>query len=76
MQRAKMVFYRGIRACPWAKELYMLAFEYLEPVMGEPELRGVYETLGEKELRVHVEFGGFQEMIEANGDNAGGDQQA
>ena len=55
-ERAKMVFWRGVRACPWAKDLYMLAFEHLrdDNTMGEVDLRGVYELLGEKELRVHI----------------------
>lgn len=55
-QRAKMVFWRGLKACPWAKDLYMLAFEHLraEQAMSEADLRGIYELLGEKELRVHV----------------------
>ena len=74
LHRAKRVFYRGIRACPWVKELYLLAFEYLssscrddgEQVvaaaggggggMSEAELRGLYDLLGEKELRVHVDM--------------------
>ena len=57
-QRAKTVFWRGLKACPWAKDLYTLAFEYLrdEKIMDEVDLRGVYELLGEKELRVHVEL--------------------
>ena len=55
-ERAKMVFWRGLRACPWAKDLHMLAFEYLggETGMDEADLRGIYELLGEKELRRHV----------------------
>ena len=55
-ERAKMVFWRALRACPWAKDLYMLAFEYLsgEKGMEEADLRGIYELLGEKELRRHV----------------------
>ena len=33
----------------------MLAFEYLDDeVMDEAGLRGIYELLGRKELRVHV----------------------
>ena len=33
----------------------MLAFEYLrDEVMDEAGLRGIYELLGQKELRVHV----------------------
>ena len=56
VERAKTVFWRGLRACPWAKDLYMLAFEYLsgEKGMEEADLRGIYELLGEKELRRHV----------------------
>lgn len=52
--RAKFVYWRGIRACPWAKELYLLAFEHLRSVMGDAEFWGIYELMGEKELRVHV----------------------
>ncbi|KAL9100835.1 MAG: hypothetical protein Q9163_003846, partial [Psora crenata] len=56
-QRAKAVFYRGIRACPWVKELYMLAFEYLrDEAMSKSELRSVYELLSEKELRLHIDL--------------------
>ena len=56
MERAMTVFWRGLRACPWAKDLYMLAFEHLrgQKAMSEADLRGIYELLGEKELRVHV----------------------
>ncbi|KAL8707971.1 MAG: hypothetical protein Q9225_007675 [Loekoesia sp. 1 TL-2023] len=39
LKRAREVFYRAVRACPWVKELYMLAFEYLGEEMGEGELR-------------------------------------
>lgn len=62
-ERAKAVFWRGLRACPWAKDLYMLAFEHLrgERAMGEADLRGIYELLGKKELRVHV---GSEEFFE------------
>lgn len=56
MERAKGVFWRGLRACPWAKDLYMLAFERLkgQKVLSEADTRGIYELLGENELRVHV----------------------
>ncbi|KAI9789548.1 MAG: hypothetical protein M1816_005955 [Peltula sp. TS41687] len=50
------VFYNGIRACPWAKGLYLLAFQYLAPYMDEEELRRVYEVMREKELRIRVEL--------------------
>ena len=63
--RAKTVFWRGIRACPWAKDLYMLAFEHLRSgkMMGEADLRGIYELLGKKELRVHV---GLEDMLQGS----------
>ncbi|PLB50123.1 DUF1740-domain-containing protein [Aspergillus steynii IBT 23096] len=68
--RAKDVFYRGMRACPWAKELVMLAFSHLradlvrdlssssrqDEGMGFDELRRVYNVLVEKELRIHVDI--------------------
>ncbi|KAE8147489.1 NRDE-2, necessary for RNA interference-domain-containing protein [Aspergillus avenaceus] len=71
IRRAKEVFYRGMRACPWSKDLVMLAFSHLRadvveeryPVasrrgdgMGFLELRNVYNVLVEKELRIHVEI--------------------
>ena len=52
--RAKAVYWRAVRACPWVKELYLLAFEYLGEAMGEEELRGIDEMMEEKGLRVHV----------------------
>ncbi|PGG96382.1 hypothetical protein AJ80_09837 [Polytolypa hystricis UAMH7299] len=57
-ERARDVFYRAIRACPWAKELVMLAFRErgLRKRMGQEELRKVWNVLVEKELRVHVDL--------------------
>ena len=54
MQKAKTVFYRAVRACPWVKELYLLPFEYLKTVMPVEEAKGIYEMVVEKELRVFV----------------------
>lgn len=65
IRRAKDVFYRGMRACPWSKELVMLAFSHLradllgerrDEGMGFDELRRVYNVLVEKELRIHVDI--------------------
>ena len=49
------VFWRAVKACPWAKEMYLLAFEYLRGAggLGDEELRGIYELMIEKELRIH-----------------------
>ena len=55
------MYWRAVRACPWVKEVYLLAFEYLgEEGMGEEELRGVYEMMEEKGVRVHV---GIEEFL-------------
>ncbi|GMG51714.1 unnamed protein product [Aspergillus oryzae var. brunneus] len=71
INRAKDVFYRGMRACPWSKELIMLAFSHLRADiiqerypgasrkgdgMNFLELRSVYNVLIEKELRIHVDI--------------------
>lgn len=61
LKKAKSVFYRGVKACPWAKELYMIAFEYLRTVMDESELTGLYELMVERELRIHL---GLEEIID------------
>lgn len=75
IQRAKDVFYRGMRACPWSKELIMLAFTHLRTDavrqrygdtgqgMGFDELRWVYNVLVEKELRIHVDVEGMLDDI-------------
>lgn len=39
IEAAKAVFYRAIRACPWSKELIMLAFEHLRDDLIPEELR-------------------------------------
>ncbi|KAL2038659.1 hypothetical protein N7G274_008707 [Stereocaulon virgatum] len=54
--KAKAVFWRGVRACPWVKDMYLLAFEYLREEMDDGDLRGVYELMEEKGIRIHVAF--------------------
>lgn len=56
--RAKDVFYRSVRACPWAKELVLLAFREpgLRGNMDMQELKKVWNVLVEKELRIHVDL--------------------
>ena len=55
---AKNVFWRAIKACPWVKEVYMLAFVHLsgEGGFSGDELRSIYELMTEKELRIHVKL--------------------
>lgn len=64
--KAKSVFWRAIKACPWAKALYMLAFQHLRGNNGltDDELRGVYELMGEKEIRIHVSLDETFEAIQ------------
>ena len=52
------IFYRGMRACPWAKEFYMLAFteSKLRDAIGFTGLRSIYETMVEKGIRIHVDL--------------------
>lgn len=65
LRRATAVFYRSMRACPWSKELIMLAFHHLRAPVGAQtseggiafyELCDLYNVLVEKGLRVHVDM--------------------
>jgi hypothetical protein len=51
---AKGVFYRALGACPMAKGVYIEAFGTLVKDMGSAGLKGVYETMVNKGVRVHV----------------------
>lgn len=67
-KKAKEVYWRGIRACPWAKDLYMLAFDCERKAgigMGEVELRGVIEMMERKELRIHMGIDDIKERLMA-----------
>ncbi|KAI9783090.1 MAG: hypothetical protein M1839_004259 [Geoglossum umbratile] len=55
IDKAKAVFYRGLKGCPWSKVFAFLAFKQLRN-MGFDELRNIYRVLGEKELRIHVDL--------------------
>ncbi|CAI7678554.1 unnamed protein product [Penicillium pancosmium] len=75
---AKAVFYRAIRACPWSKQLFMLAFQYLQhdkirhiiPINSNAtgflfdDLRQLYYAMTEKQLRIHVDIeDGIQALL-------------
>ncbi|KAI9207904.1 NRDE-2, necessary for RNA interference-domain-containing protein [Polychytrium aggregatum] len=51
-KRAKLVFFRAIRNCPWSKDLYGLAFRLLYPTFDRDELEEVQKLMEEKELRI------------------------
>jgi len=54
--QAKDVWYRALRACPWAKELYMIGFEKMSDMLPFSELKSIWRIMGEKDLRVHVDL--------------------
>lgn len=56
VKRAKDVFYRGISACPWIKDICLLAFDYLHDVpdaMSEAEITGIYHVMERKGMRLY-----------------------
>lgn len=53
-RKAREVFFRGMRACPWAKEFIMTAFTEVGG-LGTEDKVAIYRVLMEKELRVHVD---------------------
>lgn len=59
--KAKEVFYRALRNCPWSKEVMMEAFGTLANDMTAAELRSVYDTMSSKGMRIHTELEDFLE---------------
>ena len=55
-KKARAVWWRGVQACPWAKALWLMGFQELRDEMPTEELRGLYEMMIEKELRLHVDL--------------------
>jgi len=63
--QVKEIWYRALRACPWAKELYLIGFEKLSRIIDFTELRSTWKIMGEKGLRVHVDLEDqFEEVAE------------
>ncbi|KAF3913128.1 hypothetical protein AA313_de0202268 [Arthrobotrys entomopaga] len=59
--RAKDVFFRAVRACPWSKDIILSGFKWLRSILDFGEMRKVYGVMQEKELRVHVDV---EELLE------------
>ncbi|KAF4932040.1 Protein NRDE2-like protein [Colletotrichum viniferum] len=57
--KAKEVFFRGLRHCPWSKDLALEAYTTLINVMDEFDLRSVFNTMTSKGLRIHVDLEEF-----------------
>ncbi len=55
-QRAKDVFYAGVRNLPWCKDFMMMAFTEAIELFSEEEMWRVYMVLQEKELRLYTEL--------------------
>jgi hypothetical protein len=51
LSKAKRLFYRGIRECPWAKDLYLIPFIYLRKEFSIEELNDIVQLMEEKEIR-------------------------
>ncbi|KAI7885758.1 DUF1740-domain-containing protein [Lichtheimia hyalospora FSU 10163] len=52
MDRAKSLYYRAVRACPWSKELYLLGIRVLSRQLSEKELHEMVSLMMEKEIRM------------------------
>ncbi|KAK8932564.1 hypothetical protein H634G_06222 [Metarhizium anisopliae BRIP 53293] len=59
--KVKDLFYRGLRHCPWSKDIMMEAFCTLIRDMKSDELRSVYNTMTGKGLRLHLDMDEFVE---------------
>jgi len=57
-QNVKDVFYASIRACPWSKDLYMLAFQEqrLRDMLGFAQLQTIYQSMLDRGLRLRVDI--------------------
>ncbi len=63
--KAKDVFYRALRHCPWSKDILMEAFVTRARDMKSDELRSVYNMMTAKGLRGHVDLEEFLETRKA-----------
>ncbi|CAO3697494.1 unnamed protein product [Rhizopus microsporus] len=54
IERAKGLFYRSLRECPWSKELYIIGIEQFEKIMDDKELNELASLMLEKEIRLRT----------------------
>ncbi|KAF5018499.1 hypothetical protein F66182_9504 [Fusarium sp. NRRL 66182] len=62
--KAKDILFRALRHCPWSKDVMMEAFLTVNQDMDPSELKGMFETMTSKGLRVHVDLDEFLERRE------------
>ncbi|KAK4511241.1 uncharacterized protein ATC70_012455 [Mucor velutinosus] len=53
-QKARSLFYRSVRECPWSKELYMLGVKSFGANMDEKEANELISLMMEKEIRLRI----------------------
>ncbi|KAG0944610.1 hypothetical protein G6F29_004478 [Rhizopus arrhizus] len=52
IEKAKALFYRSLRDCPWSKELYLLGINSFKQTMDNKELNELASLMIEKEIRL------------------------
>ncbi|RGP67801.1 hypothetical protein FLONG3_8420 [Fusarium longipes] len=57
--KSKDILFRALRHCPWSKDVMMEAFLTLNRDMDSSELKGIFDTMTAKGLRVHVDLEEF-----------------
>ncbi|KAL1762021.1 NRDE-2, necessary for RNA interference-domain-containing protein [Schizophyllum commune] len=77
-QSAKRLLYRAVRECPFAKELYMMAFDALRPAYNARELAELGDLMAERDIRMRrgldeIEVGGAEESSSSDSESDGGD---
>ena len=62
LDRARGVYFRAIKACPGNKAIFMMAFrDPLHTAVTMKELKSIFESMCEKEIRLYVDFNDFLE---------------
>ncbi|CAG8472282.1 6023_t:CDS:2 [Acaulospora colombiana] len=63
LRRAKTLYYRAIRECPWSKDLYLMAFRELKSQFNAEELDEIMNVMIEKEIRLRISIEKFADNI-------------
>ncbi|TRM66431.1 hypothetical protein BD626DRAFT_398206 [Schizophyllum amplum] len=71
LQSAKRLLYRAVRECPFAKDLYMLAFDTLRPAFTARELADLGDLMAERDIRTRRGLDEI-EVKEAEADSSSG----
>ncbi|KAL1748548.1 NRDE-2, necessary for RNA interference-domain-containing protein [Schizophyllum fasciatum] len=79
-QSAKRLLYRAVRECPFAKGLYVLAFDALRPAFSVRELAELGDLMAERDIRMRrgvdeIEAGAAEESSGDESGTDGGDEE-